>query len=142
MNPEFVEGPKSTREFKHEAAKLITERGVKGAQASLTPGAPGADAPGRQRMHQARTSSRFRNFSAWGPCGIASVAVKPASTQLGAATVTERGAPVTGQPVRGFRMWEYRTPSLSRKCRASPLVARPPRGTVSADRCARQGAGG
>jgi len=61
--------------------------------------------PNDQRIHQAWTPSRRRNFSAPRPCSMASVDIRPASMQVAAATVTERGASFTGQPVRGLRMW-------------------------------------
>jgi hypothetical protein len=46
--------------------------------------------------------------------------------QVSAATVIDRGAPLIGQPVSGSRMWLYRTPSLTRHRRESPLVANAP----------------
>ncbi len=52
---------------------------------------------------QYRTPCSARNASARAPCSSASVDRSPASLQLLAATVTERGAPTTGQPVRGSR---------------------------------------
>ena len=43
-----------------------------------------------------------------------------------AADAAERGASGTGQPVRGSKMWPYRTPSFKRYRRESPLVASAP----------------
>ena len=37
----------------------------------------------------------------------------PAFVQVGAATVTERGASRTGKPLRGSSMWDSRAPSDS-----------------------------
>ncbi len=54
--------------------------------------------------HQAWTPSRFKKASARPPWIMARVDRTPASIQVGAATVTERGASLTGQPVRGLRM--------------------------------------
>ena len=39
------------------------------------------------------------------PCSIAKLASMPASMHFPAATVTDRGASRTGQPVGGSRMW-------------------------------------
>ena len=63
-----------------------------------------SDANG-QRMHHARTPSRLRNASARAPQSMANVAVRPASTQVAAAMVTDLGASFTGHPVLGLRMW-------------------------------------
>ena len=59
----------------------------------------------RQRKHQCSTCCARRKPSASRPCSNASVASMPAAVHVGAATVTERGAPSTGQPVVGSRMW-------------------------------------
>jgi hypothetical protein len=45
-----------------------------------------------------------RNRSAPAPCRTANVVSMPAWVQVGAETVTDRGACATGQPVRGSRM--------------------------------------
>lgn len=50
----------------------------------------------------------------FGACSRAAVASSLASVQLLAATVTERGKPGIGQPVRGFNTWPYRTPFFKR----------------------------
>ena len=47
--------------------------------------------------------------------------------QLLAATVTERGAAATGQPVCGSSTWPNRTPSRIKYRCESPLVAKAPR---------------
>jgi hypothetical protein len=56
------------------------------------------------RIYQARTCSRFRNASAWGPCKIARVAIIPAWIHVEEATVTDRSGSTTGQPVLGSRI--------------------------------------
>jgi cytochrome b561 len=53
---------------------------------------------------QYRTPCSSKNVRAPGPCNNARVESCPASVQVLAATVTERGAPRTGQPVRGSKM--------------------------------------
>jgi hypothetical protein len=54
---------------------------------------------------QNRNTQEIRPIScARSPCNNAKVDNTPASVQLAPATVTDRGAPGTGQPVRGFRM--------------------------------------
>jgi len=58
-----------------------------------------------QRSAQNCTPCAARNRSASSPWSSANVASMPASVQVAAATVTERGAPTTGQPVVGSRMW-------------------------------------
>ena len=53
---------------------------------------------------QYRTPSRSKNSVACGPCNNARVESNPASVQLLAATVAERGEFGTGHPVRGFNI--------------------------------------
>ena len=57
------------------------------------------------RSAQYCTPCAARNASASRPRSSASVASMPACVQVAAATVIERGAPTTGQPVVGSRMW-------------------------------------
>jgi membrane-associated PAP2 superfamily phosphatase len=58
-----------------------------------------------QRSAQNCTPCAARNRSASSPWSNANVASMPASVHVAAATVTERGAPTTGHPVVGSRMW-------------------------------------
>ena len=59
-----------------------------------------------QRKTQADIPSLSRKSSQESPCSMARVDSTPASIQLGAATVTARGAPTIDMPVRGSRMCE------------------------------------
>jgi len=58
------------------------------------------------RITQCGTSSASRKRSAPFPASTARVVSIPAWVQVPAATVTERGASRTGQPLRGSRMCE------------------------------------
>ena len=58
----------------------------------------------RSAVAQYLTAWRSRKFSASLPCSMARVDKIPASVQVAAATVTDSGESVLGQPVSGFRM--------------------------------------
>jgi hypothetical protein len=61
-------------------------------------------AGGPYRRSQYRTPSPSKNACAPAPCSRARVDIKPASVQLLAATVTERGEKGDGQPVRASKI--------------------------------------
>jgi hypothetical protein len=76
----------------------------------------GDEAAGSRRCDHSKSQYRTPCSSKYAfasvPCNMATVDSNPASVQLLAATVIERGDPGAGQPVRGFKMWPYRMPSF------------------------------